>query len=152
MRRTGTVVRDERGALKLRVARPTECEHCGMCPGRELLLELPRGDWREGDEVAVELPADRLLRASALTYLTPLAGLIAGLALGGAVGGALGVSQEAASAVAGVALMAAGFAAVRLIAPRLARRGALELNMTPCGHSADEMRKIKAENADNGGN
>ena len=54
MRRTGTVVRDTDGALKLRVVRPAECEHCGMCPGRELLLDLPAGDWHVGDEVAIE--------------------------------------------------------------------------------------------------
>ena len=95
MRRTGTVVRDTDGALKLRVVRPAECEHCGMCPGRELLLDLPAGDWHVGDEVAIELPGDRLLRASALSYLSPL---------------------------------------------------------TPCGRKADELRKIKADRADDGGN
>ena len=109
MRRTGTVVRDTDGALKLRVVRPAECEHCGMCPGRELLLDLPAGDWHVGDEVAIELPGDRLLRASALAYITPLAGLIVGLLLGSAAGDALGMSAEAASAVGGVALMALDF-------------------------------------------
>ena len=152
MRRTGTVVRDTDGALKLRVVRPAECEHCGMCPGRELLLDLPAGDWHVGDEVAIELPGDRLLRASALAYLTPLAGLIVGLLLGSAAGDALGMSAEAASAVGGVALMSLGFLGVKLLSPRLSRSGALALDMTPCGRKADELRKIKADRADDGGN
>lgn len=152
MRRTGTVVRDADGALKLRVVRPAECEHCGMCPGRELLMDLPAGEWHVGDEVAIELPGDRLLRASALAYLTPLAGLIVGLLLGGAAGDALGVSAEAAGAVLGIGLMALGFVGVKLMSKRLNRSGALALELTPCGRRPDELRKTNADRADDGGN
>ena len=145
MRRTGTVVRDASGALKLKVARPTECERCGMCPEKTLLLDLPAGDWHEGDAVDVDMPADRVLRASSLAYLLPLALLFAGLLLGEPAGRALGVSGEGASIALGLGLMALGFAGVKLISPRLKRRGALDMEMTPCGHTMSEIRAMNSE-------
>lgn len=145
MRRVGTVVRDDSGALRLKVVRPTECERCGMCQDKVLLLDLPEGDWHEGDAVDVDMPADRVLRASALTYLLPLALLFAGLLLGAPVGNALGVGAEGASIVLGLGLMALGFLGVKLIAPHMKRKGALDMEMTPCGHTMNEVRAMKAE-------
>lgn len=145
MRRTGTVVKDAEGVLKVMVERPTECERCGMCQDRKLLLDLPGGDWSEGDTVDIDMPADRVLRASALVYVLPLLLLFLGLLLGDAVGGALGMSAEGASILMGLALMALGFVGVKLISPHLKRKGALDMQMTPCGHSTSEIRAMKAD-------
>ncbi len=148
MRRTGTVVRNENGELKVKVIRPTECEHCGMCKEQQMLLDLPEGNFHEGDTVDIDMPADRVLRASALTYVLPLVLLFAGLLLGQPVSGALGISGETASIVLGLAFMALGFVCVRVIAPHMARKGALSMDMTPCGHTLSEI-KNKAQS--NGG-
>lgn len=145
MRRTGTVVRDTDGTLKLKVIRPAECEHCGMCDGRELLLDLPAGEWHTGDAVDVDMPADRLLRASALAYLLPLAMLLLGLIVGNAVGEGLNMSAEAASAIMGIGFMALGFGGVKLIAPKLRKKGALNMDMTPCGRSMSDVGKLETD-------
>ena len=145
MRRTGTVVKDESGALKLKITRPTECERCGMCKEQSLLLDLPEGDFREGESVDVDMPADRVLKASALTYVMPLALLFAGLLLGEPVSRAFNVSSEAASVILGIAFMALGFVGVKLIAPHMARKGALSMDMTPCGHTISEIKAAQAK-------
>lgn len=146
MRRTGTVVRDENGALKLKVTRPTECERCGMCKAQSILLDLPAGNFSEGDTVDVDMPADRVLKASALTYVMPLALMFAGLLLGEPISRALGANAETVSVVLGVAFMALGFVGVKLIAPHMARRGALSMDMTPCGHTLSEIKAAQTQN------
>lgn len=146
MRRTGTVVRDENGALKLKVTRPTECERCGMCKAQNILLDLPAGNFSEGDTVDVDMPADRVLKASALTYVMPLALMFAGLLLGEPISRALGANAETVSVVLGVAFMALGFVGVKLIAPHMARRGALSMDMTPCGHTLSEIKAAQTQN------
>ena len=91
------------------------------------------------------MPADRVLKASALTYVMPLALLFAGLLLGEPVSRAFNVSAEAASVILGIAFMALGFAGVKLIAPHMARKGALSMDMTPCGHTISEIKAAQAK-------
>ena len=66
--------------------RSEACAKCGACRlGTEtrVRVQMPnRAGASVGDEVVVELHSGRLLRASAVTYLVPLAGLLIGLLLG----------------------------------------------------------------------
>jgi len=66
--------------------RPEACQKCGACGGgrhgHRIALADPTGEAADGDRVTVELPESRVVSASALAYLIPLAGLLAGLILG----------------------------------------------------------------------
>ncbi len=83
MIRTGKVIQAEGNILEVCFSRMEACESCGMCgSGRDDARVKINGNAHEGDMVDVEMPDARVLKASAVTYLVPLAGLIAGLALG----------------------------------------------------------------------
>ena len=86
MLRTGTVVACEDSQLTVLFERPEACEKCGACGGRRhghrITLPVPAGDATVGDQVSVDMPEARVVSASALAYLIPLAGLLAGLILG----------------------------------------------------------------------
>jgi len=83
MLRTGTVVASGNGQLTLLFERPEACEKCGACGGRRHghQVILP-GEAAVGDLVTVNMPEARVVSASALAYLIPLAGLLAGLIIG----------------------------------------------------------------------
>lgn len=69
-------------------ARPDACEKCGACgsASQKGVIEL-KAECKVGDWVRVELPEGRFLKAIALSYALPLAGLMAGLLLGQWLGG-----------------------------------------------------------------
>ena len=41
--------------------------------------------------------------------------------------------------------LALGFVGVKLIAPHMARKGALSMDMTPCGHTISEIKAAQAK-------
>ena len=80
--------------------------------------------------------------------------LFAGLLLGGPVSAALGTDGDITRLLLGLALMALGYAAIKLIAPRLKKKGVLDMHMTPCGQDMKSiaMTALKPnKNSDNGG-
>ena len=82
MIRTGKVIRAEGEDLQVCFEPLQSCENCGMCGGRKESTVALKGKARAGDWVDVQMPDARVLKASAVTYLLPLTGLIAGIALG----------------------------------------------------------------------
>ncbi|MDL2206593.1 SoxR reducing system RseC family protein, partial [Eubacteriales bacterium OttesenSCG-928-N13] len=76
MKQLATVVR-ENGRLMAEVIRPEACEACHACKyGRteRRLMALPSGDFREGDQVELNLPDGKVGIASLLAYGIPLIG------------------------------------------------------------------------------
>ncbi|MCL2812747.1 MAG: SoxR reducing system RseC family protein [Clostridia bacterium] len=86
MLRTGTVVACENGQLTVLFERPDACQKCGACGGgrhgHRIILADSLGGASVGDKVSVDMPEARLVSASALAYLIPLAGLLMGLIWG----------------------------------------------------------------------
>ncbi len=118
MIRTGKVIQAEGNNLEVCFSRMETCESCGMCgSGREDALVKIRGNAHEGDMVDVEMPDAKVLKASAMTYLVPLAGLIAGLVLGTEIFPA----DEIKTVVVGLAGLALGLGAIKLLDRRMGR-------------------------------
>ena len=86
MQRTGIVVARVGGQLTVLFERPEACEKCGACGGRRHGHRITLNDSADGaavgDLVTVDMPEARVVSASALAYLIPLAGLLTGLIVG----------------------------------------------------------------------
>ncbi|MCC5863034.1 MAG: SoxR reducing system RseC family protein [Gammaproteobacteria bacterium] len=99
-----------------RCARGEGCGQAAWFSGRgPRRLHLATGAAQPGEQVTLELPAPRLLQATALVYGPPLAGLLGGALLGQPAG-------EAWAALGGMAGLVAGAALARWLAWRLAPR------------------------------
>lgn len=141
--RAGRVVSVSAGHVVVRFERESACAACraakvcaGSTPTRDLVVPRPRHRrLLPGDPVQVGVAETSALRATAIAYLTPLAGLITGMALASAAGLAEGVV-----ALASLAGLAGGFAAMRRIARLPANRIApvlLEPDVPTNGHDLD---------------
>ncbi len=112
MEREGEVIAVQGENLVVQFCRPTDCEKCHGCMGgsaqRQLLVH---GQAQIGDRAVVEMPTQKIVKASALAYLFPLLGLMAGLFLGSFL---FPAAQEAAAIVGGVLGMAIPLAIVAL--------------------------------------
>lgn len=87
MNETGWIVETKGGQAVVRIARNSACAQCGACQlgchQDEMLLTIPnRLNGEPGDAVELELSSNQVLKASAITYLIPLAALIFGVFLG----------------------------------------------------------------------
>ena len=112
MEREGEVIAVQGENLVVQFCRPTDCEKCHACMGgaaqRQLMV---KGHAQIGDRAVVEMPTQKIVKASALAYLFPLLGLMAGLFLGSWL---FPQAQEAAAIAGGVLGMAIPLAAVAL--------------------------------------
>ncbi len=101
MLRTGRVVSAKDGILEVCFERPEMCAHCGGCAGhsQESLVKIP-GDVPVGRRIDVDMPEGKVLKASALAYVIPLAMLLLGLWVG-----SLLFEKEALWALAGIVCM-----------------------------------------------
>ena len=87
MTREARVVNTEHG-LKAEVVRSEACAQCRGCQigqTEQLLCDLPKGDYKEGDTVLITLSDHALTKATLLAYGVPLLCLVAGLLLGSAI-------------------------------------------------------------------
>lgn len=104
MERTGTITAVSGDTLEVTFCRPGDCEKCHACLGGEKKHVLQvKGEGHVGDVAVVSLPEQTLVKASALAYLVPVAGLFAGMLFGAliapqsetvsmAVGGVIGLA------------------------------------------------------------
>ena len=83
MIRTGEVVGVENGIVKVCFSRPEMCEKCNDCMGgpRKEVFSI-KGEARIGDEVDVQMPDVKILKASAIVFIIPLLCLLGGIAIG----------------------------------------------------------------------
>ena len=100
MERTGTITAVSGDTLEVTFCRPGDCEKCHACIGGEKKhVLLVKGEGHVGDAAVVSLPEQTIVKASALAYLLPLAGLFIGMLLGALVAPR---SETAGSAIGGV--------------------------------------------------
>ena len=105
MERTGTITAVSGDTLEVTFCRPGDCEKCHACIGGEKKhVLLVKGEGHVGDAAVVSLPEQTVVKASALAYLLPLAGLFIGMLLGALVAPQ---SETAGSAIGGVIGLAA---------------------------------------------
>ena len=124
LERSGRIVALDARQLTVRFEAASACGACraakvcaGSAPTRDLVVPRPAGAFATGDRIYVGLREDAAMRAAALAYLAPLAGL--GIAL---VAAALAGLPDDAIALASFAGLGVGFAAVRVLARRAAPR------------------------------
>ena len=109
MERTGTITAVSGDTLEVTFCRPGDCEKCHACIGGEKKhVLLVKGEGHVGDVAVVSLPEQTVVKASALAYLLPLAGLFIGMLLGALVAPQ---SETAGSAIGGLAAVLIGLTA-----------------------------------------
>lgn len=108
------------GRLMAELTRTEACASCGACRhGKEekLTVDLPEGNFSEGEMVELSLEDGQVTKASLIAYGIPLVGLVSGIFLGGLFGG------DGARLISGLVLTALGYVAVRVIGKRLEKGG-----------------------------
>jgi positive regulator of sigma E activity len=142
MEEKGKVIKVSGGKATVRFERKAQCSKCGMCafspksPYFDMELENSLGAG-EGDTVTVSMPAGSVLLSSALVYLLPLLFTAAGLAVGFFAGG------QNLAALLGLAMLAAGFAALSLIDRILKKGGNIPIPKIVSVEKANPPKKTK---------
>lgn len=130
------------GRLVAELTRTEACASCGACRhGKEevLTVDLPEGDFIEGEMVELTLEDGRVTQASLIAYGIPLLGLIAGIFLGGIFGG------DGMRLLMGLLLTALSYLAVRLIGGRMENSGNYRPKALRCG-MMDTMEEMDKRN------
>ncbi len=104
MERVGVVTAVSDDLIEITFCRPSDCEKCHACIGGEKQHVIRvKGQANIGDQAVVSLPESSIVKASALAYLFPVAGLFVGMLIGtliapdqemmaSAVGGVIGLA------------------------------------------------------------
>lgn len=88
MERIGEVTAVRGDEVEITFCRPADCGRCHACSGnRAQTTILLKGSAQCGDSAVVDMPDGKVMKASALAYVLPCAGLLGGLALGTALFG-----------------------------------------------------------------
>ncbi len=135
MKQQAKVVLDQ-GKLMAEVVRPEACEACHACRyGRQerMLLELPQGQFHEGDPVDLEMPDGQVGKASLLAYGIPLLCLLLGICVGWLVG-----KTELFQALGALVFLGLGVLILRLLDPIIRRGSAYKPEACPCKHDDTE--------------
>ncbi len=86
MRQPGEITEVKKGMMEITFCRKEACAVCNACEGGKKEHKIwVRGTGRVGDIAVVEMPDQIVVRASAMAYGVPLAGLLAGLLAGSAL-------------------------------------------------------------------
>lgn len=122
----GVVTQVHDGLATVRFQRNEMCAHCGACISvgeKELEMSVPNSlDAKVGDFVDVSLAPRRVVQASLLAYVVPLAGLILGVGLGS-------YFSDLMSLILGVAGCACAYLLLRLLEKRRNLRAAFQPHM-----------------------
>jgi sigma-E factor negative regulatory protein RseC len=128
----GIVIRIDTAATWVKASPSTACDNCsskGMCHtlggGKE--AEVPVVNpvaARVGDRVVIKLETSPLLKATFLIYMFPILLLVVGAAFGEWISRAWALDSSLPSALLGFSSLAAGLAAMRIMARRLAEKSA----------------------------
>jgi positive regulator of sigma E activity len=130
VRETGTVVgvEGDLASVRIRHERTPSCGGCTACKpagGGAFVLRVARGNLREGDRVALEIPVPSPWRAVLAVFAIPLAALLVGVVAGSLWTGfqdATGLDADGAAVALGLAMVAAAFVAALAAEARHNRR------------------------------
>ena len=88
MRQQGEITDKKNGMLEITFCRLEACAACNACEGgkREHKIWI-KGNGRVGDIAIVDMPDQMIVKASAVAYGLPLAGLMAGMLIASAITG-----------------------------------------------------------------
>ncbi|MHC1785965.1 MAG: SoxR reducing system RseC family protein [Christensenellales bacterium] len=127
MIRKGTVVQEEKKGVLVCFDRLAACAGCNAC-GRDKkqTTVFVYGQARIGDVVSVEMPDAQVLKASLLSYLVPLLGLLAGLFAASALSG----QEDWAMVLGGILGLALSVGLLKLTDKRLGRQRAWQPHIT----------------------
>ena len=129
MIQSGLVVAIKEDLAVVRFERSEACSNCRACQmGRTDMHDVSIPNLcgaQVGDMVQVELHADKLVKASAIVYIFPLAAFVLGLLIAPRILTALAISMDSELFSCSVALllMGAAFAAVRLTEKKRRAKG-----------------------------
>ncbi|NLD52444.1 MAG: SoxR reducing system RseC family protein [Clostridiales bacterium] len=134
MLRTGRVTREAQHGVEVCFERLAACHGCNAC-GREKksTTVFVYGKASVGDTVSVEMPDAQVLRASLLTYLLPLAGLLGGLMAGSAVAS----GKDGVVVLSGLVGLAISVLLLKEVDRRLAKRTAWQPRIVEVNPSQD---------------
>src|SRR5690554_2361147 len=122
MKEIGEIIDTTGNHATIRIQRSSYCSKCGACKmgahEDEMQITVPnRLNGEIGDFVELDLESSKILKASAIVYLIPLACLFLGIALGYWLGPKLSIGSDIAGAVAGIVLTILAFVVIRTLDP-----------------------------------
>ena len=122
MEQTGIVEECVDGMAKVKITRSSACGEscaaCGMCPGRETVIEARNAcGAAKGDTVLLNMSSGRVLHAAFLAYIVPVILLVLGCVIGDYI-----FKSENMGILSGFALMAVSFIAMHMLDKRLKSR------------------------------
>ena len=122
MEQTGIVEECIDGMAKVKITRSSacgdSCASCGMCPGKETVIEAKNDCGAvKGDTVVLNMSSGRVLNAAFLAYIVPVILLVAGC-----IGGDYIFKSENMGILSGFALMIVSFIAMHMLDKRLKSR------------------------------
>lgn len=113
---TKAIVVSVDGRLMGKVVRSEACQACHACDfgqKEEVLVDLPQGAYREGEEVELSLADNDVTLAALIAYGLPLLMFIAGLLAGGPLFDLLGWPRELGQGLCALLLTLAAYLAIR---------------------------------------
>ena len=122
MEQTGIVEECTDGMAKVKITRSSacgdSCASCGMCTGRETVIEA-RNDCGAvtGDTVVLNMSSSKVLNAAFLVYIVPVILLVLGCIAGGYI-----FKSENVGILSGFVLMAVSFVVIHMLDKRLKSR------------------------------
>lgn len=122
MKQNAEIKKNEKGEYYAHVERTSACAHCGACKGRE--QEFIVDDVSAQGPCSIEMRSGRVLLASTIAYVIPLALFVIGLMLGYPLSAALALpgAPDLWAAALGLVLLVISYAAIRLLSPWMQRK------------------------------
>ena len=122
MEQTGIVEECVDGMAKVKITRSSacgdSCAACGMCPGRETVIEAKNTcGAAKGDTVLLNMSSGKVLNAAFLAYIVPVILLVLGCVTGDYI-----FKSENVGILSGFFLMAVSFIAMHMLDKRLKSR------------------------------
>lgn len=122
MNEYGKIIAVEGNEAVISIQRSSACDRCGACEmgchEEEMRLTVANSlNGKVGDYVELELSSRQVLKASAITYLIPLAALILGVAVGYWIAGRLSFNPELTGAFTGIGFTILTFYIIRAFEP-----------------------------------
>ena len=122
MEQTGIVEECIDGIAKVKITRSSacgdSCAACGMCPGRETVIEAKNVcGAAKGDTVLLNMSSGRVLNAAFLVYIVPVILLVIGCIIGDYI-----FKSENMGILSGFALMTVSFIAMHMLDRKLKSR------------------------------